>query len=346
MNKPRIAVDVMGGDHGPEVIVEGAVQAVRTADVSALLVGDSKTVHTCLSRYGRDELDIEVVHASEVAEMGEKPSDIMRRKKDSSMQVAFRLVREGKADGVVSAGNSGAALACGIFTLGRIKGIERPALATVLPTEGRPLVLLDVGANVDCKPKHLVQFALMANVFAKNVLQIEQPKVGILSIGEEEGKGNAQVKKAYELLKAAPLNFIGNIEGRDLFDGQHADVAVCDGFTGNIALKLTEGLASALGNILCFELKQSWLSRLGMLLSIGALLRFKQRCDYAEYGGAPLLGLKGVTMVCHGKSNSKAICNAVKMAGIYVSKRTNESLVSVLEQMQEDGDSQDKPLGL
>ncbi len=341
MNKPRIAVDVMGGDHGPEVIVEGAVRAVQSADVHLLLVGDSEAVSACLSKYGRDDLDIEVVHASEVAEMVEKPSDIMRKKKDSSMQVAFRLVRDGKADGVVTAGNSGAALTCGIFTLGRVKGIERPALATVLPTEGSPLVLLDVGANVDCKPKHLVQFALMADVFAKNVLQVEEPKVGIVSIGEEEGKGNAQVKTAYDLLKKAPLNFVGNIEGRDLFDGQHADVAVCDGFTGNIALKLCEGLASALGNILCCELKRSWLSQLGTLLSMGALARFKLRCDYAEYGGAPLLGLKGFTMVCHGKSNSKAICNAVKMAGMYVSKRTNESLVAALEQMPKDSDGEE-----
>lgn len=338
MNKPRIAVDVMGGDHCPEVIIDGAVQALRSTEAHLCLVGDSAVIDSCLEKYAGEKLDVEVVHASQVFEMSEDARKLIREKKDTSVQVAFRLVEEGHADGVVSAGHSGATYACGRRTLGRIKGIDRPALATVLPTEGEPLLLLDVGANVECQPVHLVQFALMADAFVKAVLQIENPKIGILSIGEEEGKGNALVKQAYALLKTAPINFVGNLEGRDLYDGQHAHVAVCDGFTGNIVLKVSEGLGMSLGNILRDELKHSFLGKLGAVLALGPLKRLKQRVDYAEYGGALLLGLKGFVVVCHGKSNSKAICNAVKMAALYVSKRVNETLIDALERMEDGGE--------
>ncbi len=335
MNKPRIAVDAMGGDHCPEVVIDGAVQALRSVAARLLLVGDSVVINSCLEKYAGENLDIEVVHASQVFEMSEDARKLIREKKDTSVQVAFRLVKEGRADGVVSAGHSGATYACGRRTLGRIKGIDRPALATVLPTEGEPLLLLDVGANTECQPEHLVQFALMADAFVKAVLQIKNPKIGILSIGEEEGKGNALVKQAYTLLKDAPVNFVGNLEGRDLYDGRHAHVAVCDGFVGNIALKLSEGLGTSLGNMLREELKHSFWGRLGAVLALGPLKRLKQRIDYAEYGGAPLLGLKGFVVVCHGKSNSKAICNAVKMAALYVSKQVNKALIDALEQMED-----------
>ena len=241
-NKTVIAVDAMGGDLGPSVVVPGAIEAARQTGAKILLVGNEATLDGELNRLSPSGVDLEIVHAPEVAGMDEKPSDILRRKKNASIQVACRLVRDGAAQGVVSAGHSGASVACGMFIMGRIPGVERPALASLLPTEKEPVVLLDVGATVDCKPYNIFQFGLMGDAFARDILNKESPRVGLLSIGEEEGKGNSQVKEAYELFKMAQnLNFSGNIEGRDLFTGE-MDVAVCDGFVGNVALKLSEGL--------------------------------------------------------------------------------------------------------
>ncbi len=261
----------------------------------------------------------------------EKPSDILRRKKNASIQVACRLVRDGAANGVVSAGHSGASVACGMFIMGRIPGVERPALASLLPTEKEPVVLLDVGATVDCKPYNIFQFGLMGNAFARDILNKESPRVGLLSIGEEEGKGNSQVKEAYELFKMAQnLNFTGNIEGRDLFTGD-VDVAVCDGFVGNVALKLSEGLGMSLSRVLKRELLSSGiLPKLGSLLAKSAFRRFAKVVDYAEYGGAPLLGLQGISIVCHGRSNAKAICSATRMAVLFVEKETNRRLMEAI----------------
>ena len=300
-NKTVIAVDAMGGDLGPSVVVPGAIEAARQTGAKILLVGNEATLDGELNRLSPSGVDLEIVHAPEVAGMDEKPSDILRRKKNASIQVACRLVRDGAAQGVVSAGHSGASVACGMFIMGRIPGVERPALASLLPTEKEPVVLLDVGATVDCKPYNIFQFGLMGDAFARDILNKESPRVGLLSIGEEEGKGNSQVKEAYELFKMAQnLNFSGNIEGRDLFTGE-MDVAVCDGFVGNVALKLSEGLGLSLSRVLKRELLNSgFLPKLGSLLAKSAFRRFAKVVDYAEYGGAPLLGLQNISIVCHG----------------------------------------------
>ena len=328
-HNPRITVDAMGGDFGPEVVVPGALDAARKDNLGLIFVGNEKRIRQVLDGQKTRGMDVDIVHASEVVEMSEKPSEALRRKKESSIQIAFKLVREGRGHGVVSAGNSGATLACGMFILGRIKGIERPALASILPSEKGPLILIDVGANVECKPYLLVQFGLMAEVFARSVLHVKKPRIAVLTIGEEDDKGNNLVRETVKLLKMSSMNFIGNIEGRDFFTGK-ADVIVCDGFVGNVSLKLMEGLAFSLSNILKEEVKKSWLARLGFLMGIRALKRFSRRIDYAEYGGAPLLGLNGIGIVCHGSSNPKAINNAVIMAGQFVRNGANQLLIDGL----------------
>lgn len=338
MRKPIIAVDAMGGDIGPAVNVPGAVAAARDLDIELKLVGNTDAIQAELDRLPHgltDGVAYDIVHADDVAGMNEKPSDILRRKKNASIQVACRLVKQGEADGVVSAGNSGATVACGMFIMGRINGVERPALASVMPTEQNPIVMLDVGANVDCKPHHLFQFGLMANAFAKDLLEYPSPRIGLLSIGEEEGKGNTQVKEAYDLFKMAKnVNFIGNVEGRDLFTGD-VDVVVCDGFVGNVALKLSEGLSTSMARLLKRELFSTILAKLGTLLAKGAFKRFARMTDYAEYGGAPVLGLKGIAIVCHGASNAKAITSAVRMAATFVEKQTNERLIEAISANEE-----------
>lgn len=326
----------MGGDIGPKVNIPAAIQVAREG-IRVVLVGDEAPLRAELARHeGADALPITIRHASQVVEMDEKPGDAMRRKKDSSIQVACQLVKDGLADGVVSAGNSGASVACGMFVLGRIKGVERPALASIMPTEKNPVVLIDVGANVDSKPYHLAQFGIMGDILARDVLGMARPRVGVLSIGEEEGKGNTVVKEAFELLKRTSLNFVGNVEGRDVFTGD-LDVAVCDGFVGNICLKLSEGLARSFGHVLKRELKRHMLSRMGAALSMGSLKNFARMMDYAEYGGAPLLGLKSILIVCHGASNAKAVTNAIRMAATYVEKKAHEHLADELSKHKELG---------
>lgn len=327
-NNVILAVDAMGGDFGPSVIVPGALEAGRKSGAKILLVGRKAEVEKQLSVCGADKGEAEIVHAEDVAGMDEKPSEILRRKKNASIQVACRLVRDGVAHGVISAGHSGASVACGMFIMGRMPGVDRPALASVLPTEKAPVVLLDVGATVDCKPYHLFQFGLMGAAFARDLLGKDHPRVGLLSIGEEEGKGNLQVKVAYDLLKLVQdMNFVGNVEGRDLFTG-NVDVAVCDGFVGNVALKLSEGLSVSLTRVLKRELLTSGLlPKLGTFLARKAFRNFAKMVDYAEYGGAPLLGLQGISIVSHGASNSKAICSAICMAALFVEKKTNERLM-------------------
>ncbi|WP_298067920.1 phosphate acyltransferase PlsX [uncultured Mailhella sp.] len=338
-SRATLAVDAMGGDFGPSVVIPGALQAARLTGAKVLLAGREEAIRSTLEELSvqQEEGELyEVVNATQVVEMTDKPSEILRSKKDSSMQVACRLVREGKADAFISAGHSGAAFACGMFILGRIPGVERPALASLMPTEKSPMLLLDVGANVECRPHHLFQFALMGSTFVRDIMGYEAPRVGILSIGEEEGKGNSLVKSSYELLKqASHLNFIGNVEGRDLFTGD-IDVAVCDGFVGNIALKLSEGLANSLAHVLKRELMTNGtLPKLGAMLSMKAFQKFKKVVDYAEYGGAPLLGLKGIAIVCHGKSSAKAISSAVVMANTYVVKGTQQRLVEAISANEE-----------
>ncbi len=335
-NNPVLAIDAMGGDFGPGTVVPGAVDGARRYNASLMLVGDTAQIQAELDKLDLSGVDFEIVHASEVAGMHEKPSDILRRKKDASIQVACRLVHDGQAQGVISAGHSGATVACGMFIMGRIPGVERPALTSVMPTEGSPCILLDVGANVDCRPHHLFQFGLMGAAYARDLLGYEMPRVRLLSIGEEEGKGNSQVKEAYDLLKMAKnLNFLGNVEGRDIFTGQ-VDVVVCDGFVGNVALKLSEGLATSFGRVLKRELLSSGLvPKIGTFLARKAFYSFARVVDYAEYGGAPVLGLKSIALVCHGSSSSKAISSAVRMGRQFVDQQTNARLIETISANEE-----------
>lgn len=322
---PRIAVDAMGGDFGPEVVIPGALHAARAGRAAITLVGDEHVIRDYLSRVDVSGLPLSVVHASQVVEMEEKPSEALRRKKDSSIQVACNLVRDGEVDGVISAGHSGASLACAMFTIGRVPGVERPAMATFMPTEHAHSIIIDVGANVDCRPFHLLQFGVMGSVLARTMLGRENPKVALLSNGEEPGKGNHAVKEAYDLLQQSSLNFVGNIEGRDLFVG-NVDVVVCDGFVGNVVVKQAEGLATSLGRLLKGEMRRGFFGKIGTMLALNALKRFSRLVDYAEYGGAPLLGLNGICLICHGASNSKAISSAVRMAARFVEMEANTHL--------------------
>ena len=327
--RPIIAVDAMGGDFGPSVVVPGAVEAARLHDLHVLLVGDTPKIEAELDKLDLSNVQFDIVHADDVVHMNERPSDILRRKKNASIQVACRLVKEGAAQSVVSAGHSGATVACGMFIMGRLPGVERPALAALLPTEKNPVVVLDAGANVDCRPYHLFQFGLMGDAFARDLLGYASPRVSLISIGEEEGKGNSQVKEAYELKLAQNLNFIGNAEGRDIFTGD-VDVVVCDGFVGNVIVKMSEGLASSLIRMIKRVFTSGVLPAVGGLLAKRAFRKFATTIDYAEYGGAPLLGLQGLAIVCHGRSNSKAMMNAIKMSGTFVRKGTNDRLAEII----------------
>jgi glycerol-3-phosphate acyltransferase PlsX len=327
----KIAVDAMGGDNAPKIEVAGAVAAAREASVSIILVGDKDLLTAELSHHDTSGLDITIRHASEVVGMHDSASDAIRKKKDSSIRVAFELVKSGEADAVVSAGNSGATMAAGMFVLKRLNGIDRPAIAQVFPTLRGHSVVLDIGGNVDCKPVHLVQFAIMGEVYARHVLGVKNPLVGLLSNGEEESKGNDLTRETNQILKDVRFDYAGYIEGRDIFAGK-VDVVVCDGFVGNIVLKLSEGLAEAVGSMLRDEIKKSLVCKIGYLLSRPAFARFKKKVDYAEYGGAPLLGINGVGMICHGGSNVKAIKNAVRLASEFVSKGVN---LKMAEKIQE-----------
>ncbi|MBQ7585899.1 MAG: phosphate acyltransferase PlsX, partial [Desulfovibrionaceae bacterium] len=327
---PIIAVDAMGGDYGPSVVVPAAITASRLFNIKVLLVGDTSKINAELQHLDKNQAEFEVIHASDVVRMNDKASDVLRRKKEASIQIACRLVRDGVADAVVSAGHSGASVACGIFTVGRLPGVERPALAAMLPTEKNPVVIIDAGANVDCRPYHLFQFGLMGDAFTRDLLNYPSPRISLLSIGEEEGKGNSQVKEAYEFLKMAQkINFIGNAEGRDIFTGD-IDVVVCDGFVGNVVVKMSEGLASSLVRMLKRLFTSGILPALGALLAKGAFRQFAHTIDYASYGGAPLLGLKGLVIVCHGRSNSLAMTNAIKMSATFIRKATNERLAETI----------------
>jgi glycerol-3-phosphate acyltransferase PlsX len=325
-----MAIDAMGGDWGPSVIVPGALRAARETGVGLKFVGRDSELRLVLEQHPCQDLDVEIVHADEVADAGEKSSHRLRKRRGTSIQVASHLIKDGRAQGLVSAGHTGPTLATTMLVLGRIKGIDRPGLATILPRENKPLLLVDVGANVDSKPRHLVQFAIMADTLARNVLKENNPKVGILNIGEEQGKGNAQVTEAYAMLKSTSLNFVGNMEGRDVFQSD-IDIAVCDGFVGNIALKLSEGLGRAFSNMLKQELSRSRLSKLGALMARPALHRIGKRLDYEEYGGAPLLGLNGTVFVCHGSAGETAISQAVKMAVEFTTTKANDTIRQTLE---------------
>lgn len=324
----RIALDAMGGDHAPMEIVRGARDAAHELGVHIILVGDQEKIQRELDGDAAGGL-ISIVHAPEVVEMDEHPVNAIRKKKNSSIVVATQLVKERTADAVVSAGSTGAQMASSLFILGRIAGVDRPAISTLLPTARGVVALLDVGANVDCRPQHLKQFAVMGSLYAEKVLGLPNPRVGLLNIGAEETKGNELTLAAYQLLKEAEINFVGNVEGRDLFLGT-SDVAICDGFVGNVVLKSAEGLAMSI-----LGMFQQELGRLEDILGLERIMHimsgFKRRMDYAEYGGAPLLGVDGVSVISHGSSRARAIKNAVRVAKETVEQRLVPAIKASLE---------------
>jgi glycerol-3-phosphate acyltransferase PlsX len=328
----KVVLDAMGGDHAPHVPVMGAIQAAKDYGINIILVGDESEIKKELSKHSFPAEKIEVAHADESISMDEQPSRALK-KRNSSIHIGTKLLKEGLADAFISAGNTGAVMAISLFTLGRLEGVERPAISTVLPTLKGKTFLLDVGANVDCKPIHLLQFAIMGEAYAKYVLKEENPRVALLNIGEEEGKGNELTKETYQFLKVAKekgLNFVGNAEGRDIYSGKF-DVIVCDGFVGNVALKLSEGLAKILAEILKEEIDSFLISRIGAITLKPAIKGFKKRIDYAEWGGAPLLGVKAPVIISHGSSNVKAIKNAIKVALQFAESHLNEHIEENIE---------------
>jgi glycerol-3-phosphate acyltransferase PlsX len=321
----------MGSDRAPKPEIEGAILAARQLGIHVVLVGREATLKAEMAHHpSAARLPISIVPASEVIGMHEKAAQAVRAKRDSSMRVGLRLVREGQAHGFISAGNTGAVMATAKMVLGALPGVDRPALAAVFPTAaGTAAILVDVGANVDCKPQHLEQFAVMGEIYYRSLLTSKKPRVGLLSIGEEEGKGNELTRAAYTLLKGLPLNFVGNVEGRDLYNGR-VDVIVCDGFVGNVALKISEGMVETVRFLLKQSLESTITSQVGYLLSRRAFADFKKRLDYSEYGGAPLLGIKGVCIVSHGSSNSNAIKNAIRVAAEFADSHVNEKIAREL----------------
>ena len=315
----RIAVDAMGGDNAPSAVVEGAVAAARHLDLQLALVGSTAAIEQALLEHTEGPLaGVEIVEAPDVVGMTESPAATLRRKPRASIRVAAELVARREAQALLSAGHTGATVMAAHAAFGMIPGVDRPAIATTIPTRGRPAVLLDAGANVECRPQHLLQFAVMGSAYARVALGADRPRVGLLSIGEEETKGNDLTREAHRLLKTSPVNFIGNVEAREIYTGV-ADVIVCDGFTGNVVLKTSEGLVEAVEALLGDELRGTFSSQVGYLLSRRAFRRFRRRVDYSEYGGAPLLGVAGLAIIGHGRSSSKAVRNAVAMAYRYAS---------------------------
>jgi len=326
----KIALDAMGGDFGPAVVVEGAVVAAREHGIASVLVGDKAAIEREILRLKAQDLPLSIRHATQVVGMAEAASQALRRKRDSSLRVAADLVKDGECQALVSAGNTGAAMAIGMFVLGLLPGVERPAIATALPSLAGFTVLIDAGANVDPKPRHLFQFAVMGHVYSRDIIGKDNPRVGLLSVGEEEGKGNELVKDTFESLRGSSLNFIGNIEGRDIYNGR-CDVVVTDGFTGNVCLKVSESLAEMLTSMIREELTRDVLSKAGAVLAQRAFARMKRRVDYTEMGGAPLLGINGASIICHGASPVKAIKNALRVATEWVRNNVNDHIKTALE---------------
>src|SRR5215469_101274 len=327
-----IAVDAMGSDRAPKPEVEGAILAARHYGVQVVLVGKEEVIRGELDSHRFwSRLPISVVNAREVIGMQDKVAQAVRGKRDSSMRVGLRLVRDGKVGGFVTAGNTGAAMATAKMVLGAIPGVDRPALAAVFPTaQGTATILIDVGANVDSKPQNLQQFAIMGDVYYRTIFAgrfptAEHPRVGVLSIGEEESKGNDLTREAFKLIKELPMNFVGNVEGRVLYNGK-ADVLVCDGFVGNVALKISEAMVETVRFLLKQSLQATITSQVGFLLSRRAFADFKKRLDYSEYGGAPLLGIKGVCIISHGSSNANAIKNAIRVAAEFANSKLNHTI--------------------
>ncbi len=334
----RIAVDAMGSDAAPGPEVDGAVLAVRERVAEVLLVGPEESLRDELARRNAQRLGIEVVHAGEVVTMEDTAAKAFRRKRDSSIRIAARLVREGKVDGLVSAGNTGAVMTTAKIVLGALEGVDRPGLAAVMPNfKGTATVVLDVGATAVCEPHNLEQFAVMGELFYRAIFGVERPRVGLLSNGQEEHKGTDLTRETHARLKQLPLNYIGYVEGRDLLNGR-VDVMVSDGFTGNVVLKTSEGVAEVLASLLKETLSSTLTAKAGSVLARRALRNFKRRVDYTEYGGAPLLGIRGVSIICHGGSNANAIKNAIRVAAEFAEGKVNEKIERELA-----GASQSRP---
>jgi phosphate acyltransferase len=332
----KIALDAMGGDFAPEVTIAGAIEAVNEYDVHVILVGDEGQINTCLGSRRYPAEKISILHCTQVAGMDEAPTVVLRKKKDSSIRRAIDLVKSGQADAAVSAGNSGVAMAMALVILGKIEGIDRPAIAAVMPALSGLFVLIDAGANVDCKPRNLLEFSYMGNAYYSAIFNTQKPRIALLSIGEEDTKGNELTKETFGLLKNTRLNFIGNIEGKDIFSGK-ADIIVCDGFIGNIVLKTSEGLQDAIMKMLKFEIANIRTGRLGYLMIKPAFRNFKKRTDYDEYGGAPLLGINGTCIISHGRSSAKAIRHAIRVAAEMSRQQVHNTIAnSVKEHSQKD----------
>jgi glycerol-3-phosphate acyltransferase PlsX len=334
-----IAVDAMGGDNAPAIEVEGAIRAARDLRARILLVGQEELIRAELERQGvpnprKQRLHIEIINATEIITMQDPVAQAVRRKRDSSIRVAARLVRDGRAHGLVSAGNTGAVMATSKLVLGVLPSVDRPALAGIFPTlKGNGTVLLDVGANAECKPEHLKQFAIMGSIYSRSIIGVRNPKVGLMSIGEEDVKGNELTKETLNLMRSAPINFIGNVEGRDIFTGD-VDVIVSDGFTGNVILKTSEGLVEAIMGLLKTELGQTIMTQIGAMLSLNAFRSVKKRLDYSEFGGAPLLGCKQICVICHGSSSAKAIRNAIRVAREFYKGKLSERIESEISEIE------------
>lgn len=325
-DRVRIAVDAMGGDYAPDEVVKGALSASVRAGVEVLLVGDRDRLEPLVAQHKEAGAAYRIVHAPRVVAMTDHPVEAIRHGGDTSIAVAADLVRAGEAQGLVSAGHTGAAMAAALLKLGRLPGVERPAVCSFMPTIHGSCLIVDAGANVDSRPSHLVQFAEMGAIYAEYVLHVDRPRVGLLNIGEEETKGSELAVKVHQLLRARPhLNFVGNVEGRDISWGK-ADVVVCDGFIGNVVLKFAEGMGTALFHLIREEVGSDWRSRLGALFVRPALIRVRKRVDYTEYGGAPLLGVRGVCIIAHGSSNAKAMTNAVRVAAEAVRRDTPNAI--------------------
>lgn len=329
--KTIIAIDSMGGDNAPHEIIKGSIEVSNQNDIQIILVGNESQIKKELSQYSYDKSKISIAHASEIITMEEAPVIAIRRKKDSSMVVGLNLLKQKQADAFISAGSTGALLAGGTFLVGRIKGVERPALAPLIPNKAGFSLLIDCGANMDSKATYLAQFAQMGSIYMKNIMGISSPKVGLINVGAEKEKGNQLTKEAFSLIEELDINFIGNIEARDIPYGK-ADVIVCDAFTGNIILKYTEGFGLSLFEIIKEELLRTTSSKIGALLSKSAFKRVKNRFDYTEYGGAPMLGLQGLVVKAHGSSNGKAIGSAIRQAIKFKEQKIVEQIEQKINQ--------------
>jgi len=326
----KIVVDAMGGDHAPGVVIEGSLAAVEEYGVDVVLVGDQPKIEALLKKAKYTGSQISVQHASEVIQMSEGAATSIRRKRDSSIVVGVDLVKQGKGDAFFSAGNTGAVVCAGTLGLGLLPGIERPGIGIVTPTLKGNSLIIDVGANIDPKPTQLLQYGIMADAYCKNILNKPNPSVGLLNIGEEEKKGTEFIRETYELLEKAKLNFVGNVEGRDIFSGK-CDIVICDGFVGNVALKVAESAAEAMQTYLKRHLLSDFWGKIGLVFMMPSLKRFKKEIDYAEYGGALLLGVNGVVIIGHGRSNKKAIKNAIRVAKEEVERQVNAKILEALQ---------------